>query len=81
MEIRQTANVKIEGSIIGDCGFLGIIYYNDWHENIDNDKLIIKNSVFTNSGGPSIMFLFNDLEKSGIHQGKTYYPFSNLRVM
>ena len=74
MEIRQSANVKIEGSIIGDCGFLGIIYYNDWHENIDNDKLIIKNSVFTNSGGPSIMFLFNDLETAGEHQGKNILP-------
>ncbi len=74
IELRMVANVTIDGCIIGDNKFVGVNRYNDWHENIDNDKLTVKNSIFTNSLAPSILLLFSDVEVSAIHQGKNIIP-------
>lgn len=70
IEARSVPNILVEGCLVGDNKFLGMIMYNDWHEGIDNEKAVIKNSVFTNSLGPSVLVLFNDFKTVNDTYGK-----------
>ncbi|HHX49091.1 MAG TPA: hypothetical protein GX709_01675 [Clostridiales bacterium] len=78
LDIREVANLTIEGCIIGDNSLGGATRFNDWHENIDSDLFIIKNSIFTNSLAPSIMFLYSELDLVGKYAGKNILPTVNL---
>ena len=74
IEIKSVAHSIVDGCIIGDNRLVGISRNNDWHENIDDDIFILKNSVFTNSLGPSITLLFREMYESAKHQGKNILP-------
>lgn len=74
IEVRKVSKFTLEGSIIGDNRFIGLIRYKDWDESIDNDVFVLKNTIFTNTLGPSIMFLFDDLNVAAKTQGKNILP-------
>ncbi|HHX49090.1 MAG TPA: hypothetical protein GX709_01670 [Clostridiales bacterium] len=74
LQLRVIYNLTIEGCVLGDNRLFGSSMATDWHEDIDNSKFIVKNSIFTNSSGPSISFFFDDLPTSVANSDKNMLP-------